>query len=232
MKIFAISDLHLTNSTNKPMDIFGESWVGYWDIIVKDWNEKVDVDDVVLLAGDTSWAMKISEVIKDLQEVDKLNGKKFIIRGNHDYWWSSYSKISSLEFQSIQFIQNNAFKIGDYIVCGTRGWTVPENNIEPSDEDKKIYNRELIRAKLALDSAKILQTNDEKMIFMIHYPPFNSQLGDSDFVKLIGEYQVDKVVYGHIHGKKARLKLVVNKGSTDYYLTSCDILENNLIRLY
>lgn len=228
MKIYAISDLHLTNTENKPMDVFGINWVGHWEQIKQDWASKVDSSDVVLICGDVSWAMTINNALVDLQEIDKLSGKKIIIRGNHDYWWSSYKKIKELPLNTITFIQNNALKLGNYIFCGTRGWTVEQQ----SAEDKKIIDREIIRLKLTLDEAKKLQTNNEKIVVMLHYPPFNAKFDNSAFTELISLYDIEKVVYGHLHGSASRYKDIVNKGITNYYLTSCDFLNNNLLQIY
>jgi predicted phosphohydrolase len=231
MKIYAISDLHLNNSTNKPMDIFGEQWIGHWDKIKVDWNSKVTEDDIVLVAGDISWAMSLSDAMVDLISIGELKGHKFLIRGNHDYWWSSYSKITKQAPDGISFLQNNAIKLDKYIICGTRGWTVPEDENNYPVEDKKIFDRELIRLSMCLESAKKLQTSGEEIIVMMHYPPFNSNFADSEFTKLIDKYNIKKVIYGHLHGNKSRYKLVVNKHSTDYYLTSCDILNNQLLEI-
>lgn len=232
MKVFAISDLHLNNSTNKPMDIFGDQWIGHWEKIQADWNSKVTNDDIVLIAGDISWAMNTAEVATDLEEIGALNGQKYIIRGNHDYWWNSYTKICNLAPKSIHFLQNNAIKIDKFIICGTRGWTVPEDSNCYSAEDKKIFDREQIRLKLCLDSAKALQNDGEQILVMMHYPPFNSYLDDSEFTTLIDNYNISTVIYGHLHGQKSRYKLVVNKHNTNYLLTSCDILNNKLIQIF
>lgn len=231
MKIFAISDLHLTSTEDKPMDIFGMSWVGHWDKVKLDWASKVSNDDIVIICGDVSWAMNINNAIVDLEEIDKLNGKKIIIRGNHDYWWSSYKKLTELPLKTITFIQNNAIKIDNYIFCGTRGWAVPEGEKQTS-EDKKIFDREIIRLKMTLDESKKLQSNNEKIIVMMHYPPFNSKLENSPFTDLIALYDIEKVIYGHLHGACGRFKSIVNKGITNYYLTSCDFLNNTLLEVY
>lgn len=231
MKIYAISDLHLTNTENKPMDIFGASWLGHWDKIKLDWASKVGDDDIVLICGDISWAMTINNAIVDLEEIDKLSGKKIIIRGNHDYWWSSYKKLSELPLKTITFIQNNAIKINNYIFCGTRGWTVPENE-KQTTEDKRIFDREIIRLKMTLDDAKKLQTNNETIVVLLHYPPFNSRLENSALTDLIALYDIEKVIYGHLHGGSGRFKAIVNKGITNYYLTSCDFLNNSLLEIY
>ncbi|MBO7526898.1 MAG: metallophosphoesterase [Clostridia bacterium] len=233
MKIFAISDLHLCLSGTKPMDIFGVSWENYLDIIKEDWNSKVTDEDIVLMSGDLSWAMKLEEATKDLEYLNSLNGKKIIVRGNHDYWWKSISAIKRELPNTIIPLQNNAIKIQNYIICGTRGWSVPEKNRIQTEEDTKIYLREQIRLKLALEDAKRLKvSNDDKIICMIHFPPFNSSLDASEFTKLLDEYKVDKVVYGHLHGKTSRSIDYIKLNGIDYFLTSCDKINNRLIQIY
>ena len=233
MKIFAISDLHLCLSGSKPMDVFGTTWENYLDEIKDDWNNKVSEDDIVLMAGDLSWAMKLDEAAKDLEYLSSLKGKKIIIRGNHDYWWKSISCLRKELPKSIYPLQNDAIKINNYIICGTRGWTVPEKNKIQIPEDEKIYKREIIRLKLTLSEAKKLKTSSEdKIICMLHYPPFNSSLEQSEFTNVIKEYGVDKVVYGHIHGKSNRSINHINLFGIDYFLTSCDKINNKLIQLY
>ena len=230
MKIYAISDLHLTGGTDKPMDIFGVSWIGHWDKIRSDWKEKVEDDDVVLIAGDISWGMSLEQAMTDLNEISALRGKKIIIRGNHDYWWSTYKKLCALNLNGIYFLQNNAVVVGDAVFCGTRGWSVPEKE-EQSDEDKKIFDREIIRLGMSLSEAKKIADGRE-IIGMIHYPPFNSRFEKSEFTKLFSEAGIKKVVYGHLHGQHARYKdgPVVIDG-VRYYLTSCDYLDNKLMLL-
>ncbi|MBQ0017476.1 MAG: metallophosphoesterase [Clostridiales bacterium] len=231
MKIFAISDLHLSINTNKPMNIFGPVWQDHFETISSDWKEKVGEDDIVLISGDISWGMKLDEAIEDIKEIAKLPGKKIITRGNHDYWWKSISLIRNSLPENMFALQNDAIKFGDYIICGTRGWTVPETN-EQSADDKKIFDRELIRLELSLKSAKDLQQNDEKIVCMIHYPPFNSRIEESGFTNLMEKYGVCKVVYGHLHGKGGRTIIKLNKNGIDYYLTSCDKLGNRLIDIF
>ncbi len=230
MKIFALSDFHLSAAVNKPMDVFGVNWEGHWEKIRANWLETVTDEDVVLSAGDTSWGMNIREALPDLKAIDGLPGKKFIIRGNHDYWWSSYAKIKSLGLESINFIQNNALICGDYVFCGTRGWTVPEEG-ETDSEDKKIFDRELIRLKLTLDAAAKIA--DGKIIVLLtHYPPFDSTFTDSPFTELISKYPVSKVVYGHLHGNHGRFSASVDKNGTEYILTSCDFLSFKPLRIF
>jgi Predicted phosphohydrolase len=153
MKLFAISDLHLSFSTEKPMDIFGTAWDNYFERISEDWKGKVSDDDVVLLAGDLSWGMSLSDAAADLAALDALPGKKVIIRGNHDYWWSSYAKVKqAVKNTAIIPVQNDAVKLGTHIICGTRGWDIAYSN--STDDDKKIYARELIRLEMSLNAAE------------------------------------------------------------------------------
>ena len=193
MKVFVISDLHLSINSNKPMNIFGPVWENYLDKIEQSWNRLVSDDDVVLISGDISWAMKLNDAIPDLNYISQFKGKKIILRGNHDYWWSSISGVRSVLKPNMFAIQNDAIKIGDTIFCGTRGWTVPETTHKTPD-DEKIYKREVIRLGLSLQDAKRLQQNNEKIIVMMHYPPFNSKMEDNEFTNLIEQYGVKTVV--------------------------------------
>ena len=231
MKIYAISDLHLSNSCDKPMDVFGGNWENYTEKIKDNWNAKVSKDDLILIAGDISWGMKLEEATADLEWIHKLPGKKIIIKGNHEYWWKSISSVRSILPESIMAIQNDAIKIEGYIICGTRGWTVPEKNKELLEEDLKIYKREVERLKLSLMSARVLQTNGEKIIAMIHYPPFNSDKEDNELTALLEEYGVETVVFGHIHGY-TNCERVTHKNGITYYFTSCDHINNDPILIY
>ena len=228
MKVYAISDLHLTNSSDKPMDIFGGNWENYYEKIVADWTAKVSSEDVVLIAGDISWAMSIENAKVDFDVLAKLPGKKVIIKGNHDYWWGSYSKVKRMLPEGFFAIQNNAIKIDKYIFCGTRGWITVDQN-KDSSEDVKIYEREQIRLKMSLDDAKRLCKDGEEIIALTHYPPFNAKFDNSPFTKIFDEYNINKVVYGHLHGKDCRAELIVNKNNTNYFLTSCDQINNKLV---
>ncbi|MBQ7307852.1 MAG: metallophosphoesterase [Clostridia bacterium] len=229
MKIFSISDLHLSTQVNKPMDIFGGNWENYFEKIKQSWEEKVGTNDIVLISGDISWGMRLEEAIPDLMEISKLKGIKILVKGNHDYWWQSISAIRKILPQNMYCIQNDAIKIGDYIICGSRGWTVPEEDFK-TDQDKKIFDREAIRLEIALKTAKDLQTNNEKIIVMIHYPPFNS-LTQNGYTDLFEKYNVSACVYGHIHGEKCRSQKVIQKNGILYYLTSCDQVNNELVEI-
>ncbi len=230
MKIFAIGDLHLSVNNPKPMDIFGPQWDGYLDKIIAAWKQEVGEDDLVLLPGDFSWAMRLDDAKADFDIIKDLPGKKIIIRGNHDYWWSSISAVRGQLPKDVYAIQNDAMKFGDYIICGTRGWSVPEPNAEVKAEDEKIFKREVIRLDLTLQAAKKLQTNGEKIVCMMHYPPCNFKRQKSEFTKLIEQYGVSCVVFGHLHGYK-KIETQFNIENVKYYLVSCDIVENKLTKI-
>lgn len=231
MKIYAISDLHLSLCGDKPMDIFGEKWGGYLEKIEYDWNSKVSETDVVLISGDISWAMQLENALIDLEFLNKLKGSKIIIRGNHDYWWQSISRLREKLPSNVIALQNDAVKIGDYIFCGSRGWTV-EGSPEFTEQDVKLYNRETERFRLALKNAEKLRLNGEKLIALIHYPPFNIRRENSNFTALFEEFKVDKVVYGHLHGKDAKPYYRINKNGIEYILASCDLVDNKLVEVY
>lgn len=223
MKVYAISDLHLSINNKKPMNIFGPVWEGYLDKLIADWTKKVTQDDIVLLAGDISWAMKLEDSVEDLKFISNLPGKKIIIRGNHDYWWSAIGKVRNVLPPNIFALQNDSLKIGNYIFCGTRGWSL---------DDEKLVNRELIRLEMSLKDALSKKSNDEKIICLLHYPPFDKNYKETVFSKIIEKYNVDFVVYGHLHlpSNKNAPKIILHN-STKYFLTSCDVLDNKLVEI-
>ena len=184
-----------------------------------------------MIAGDISWAMKPEEAKKDIEWIENLPGTKIMIRGNHDFWWKSVSVVRSMVNESIKVIQNDSLKIGNYVFCGSRGWIVPDEKNEITPEDEKIYKREVERLKLSLMSAKNLKSDGDKIILMIHYPPFNARHDDNEFTKLFEEYGVDKVVFGHIHGY-SKCDFVTEKNGITYYLTSCDKINNEPVLIY
>ena len=230
MKIFAISDLHLSVNNPKPMDIFGPVWEGYIDKIFSQWNELVGDDDLVLMAGDLSWAMKLEEVVSDIALFKSLKGKKVIIRGNHDYWWKSISSLRAILPDNFYAIQNDAIRFDGVVICGTRGWKGVEKNQLLSAEDQKIFDREVLRLDLTLSEASKLRKEGDKLICMMHYPPIGFCKEDTEFSQLIEKYNVDIVVYGHLHGYKNAEKHFVRNG-VEYFLTSCDEVENNIVSI-
>lgn len=230
MKIFAISDLHLSANVDKPMDIFGGAWDNYWDVIKNNWKKNVEEDDIVLIAGDISWAMFLNDAIPDLEDIASLPGRKIMIKGNHDYWWGSLSKVKSILPPSIYVIQNDALRLDGFVFFGSRGWTCPDKKW--TEEDQKIYNRESERLKLSIGCAKKIMQDGDTLIGMMHFPPFNTLREDSLFTQIFEKENVRTVVYGHLHGKNCRVSPKVIKGGVEYHLTSCDQINNSLLRLF
>ena len=224
--IYAISDLHLGTCVDKPMDVFGKKWEGHFDKIKQDWIQKVGEDDVVLLAGDFSWAMTLEEVKSDLSEIARLPGKKVLLKGNHDYWWQSLSKVRGVLPDGVYALQNDVLRIGDYLFCGSRGWIFEKQ----SEEDKKIYDREVIRLELSLSAMSKVRKEGDIVIGLTHFPPFDVSLESTRVTELFAKYGVEKVVYGHLHGNVYAKKKVFLTGTT-YYLTSCDLVDFALVRV-
>ncbi len=231
MNIYAISDLHLSSVNEKPMDIFGGNWEGHFEKIKEDWLKTVKEEDIVLIAGDISWAMKLSDALIDLQALAPLPGKKVFVRGNHDYWWNGISKLrAAAPDDSFYFLQTDALKIENFVLVGSRGWTCPGSS-DYTEQDEKLYLREGERFRLALaEGEKLFQEGDTK-IALIHYPPFTLKQEDTLFTRLFEEYGVDKVVFGHIHGA-AYFPLKTEKNGVEYLLTACDKLHFRLVKIY
>ena len=227
MKIYAISDLHISTNTNKPMDIFGGNWVGYIDKIRADWQSKVLDEDIVLIGGDISWAMNIEDAKKDILSLSDLKGKKVLIKGNHDYWWSGIGKVRDMLPENFYALQNDSIKFDNVVICGSRCWSVP-GSPDFNEQDMKLYLRETERLKLSLNSAKKMMAEGDKLIALVHYPPFNVRREDSAYTEIFELNGVDSVVYGHLHGKNVRADLHLQKNGVKYYLTSCDQVENKL----
>ncbi len=230
MKIFALSDFHLSINNSKPMNIFGPVWEGYLEKIEEDWKGKVDDEDIVLIAGDLSWAMKFEEAKPDLDYICALKGKKVILKGNHDYWWNSISELREYLHNDTYAIQNDALKFGNFVICGSRGW-MPADNGFKSEQDEKIYKRELIRMELSLKSAMTLKGDGDKIVVMTHYPPFNYRLEDNEMTALFEKYGVSDVVYGHLHNEDKKQKMHFVRNGIKYYLTSCDLVDNKLVEI-
>lgn len=198
MSLFCIADLHLSLGNDKPMDIF-IGWQDYTSRILNNWNNIVKDEDTVVVAGDISWAMKLEDCFNDFDFINnKLKGNKILLKGNHDYWWGTKRKIDTyLEengFDKIKILFNNSYTVGNYNICGTRGW-----NLEiDSEEDEKILNRELGRLKLSLDSVD----NDKETIVFLHYPPIYGTQNCQEIFEILHNYNIQKCYYGHLHGQK------------------------------
>ena len=231
MNVFAISDLHLSFSSEKPMDVFGAHWEGHFERIKKDWIDKVKETDVVLIAGDISWAMKLQDGASDLAHLACLPGKKVFIRGNHDFWWNGIGKLRALAPDpSFVFLQTDCVKIENLVIVGSRGWACP-GSPDFSEQDQKLYLREAERFRLAFAEAKKVREEGDKVVAMIHYPPFNLKKEPSLFTELFEKEGVDKVVFGHLHGE-TYFPLTTERRGITYHLTSCDKTAFRLVKIY
>lgn len=195
MKYYAIGDLHLSHSVDKPMAVFGTHWEKHAEKIKAAWLEQVTVDDVILIPGDISWGTRLHEASSDLAWLEALPGDKVCIRGNHDYWWDRPNKLNQ-GYKTITFLQNKAYMVGERAICGTRGW-LDLTHLTPSETDEKMVARELIRLKLSLEDA--IAQGAKEIWVMLHYPPCLKQTMQSPFVALMAQYPVTKVIYGHLH---------------------------------
>jgi len=223
MSIFAIGDLHLSGASEKPMDIFGEHWDSHWDRIKENWESAVSADDLVLIPGDISWAMKLSEAAADLKAVCSLPGTKIIMKGNHDYWWSSLKQVEALLFNGTFALQNNAFVYDRYVVAGTRGWLCPGMSQYNPAADEKYYLREAGRLELSLQAARRLSPGGE-LICMTHYPPSDKNGAPTLFTALLEKYGASRAVYGHLHASSIAGALSGIVRGVDYSLVSCDAI--------
>lgn len=222
--IYAIGDLHLDHSRQKPMDIFGENWINHRDKIIRNWEDTVNAEDLVLIPGDISWALKLDEAVPDLELIDSLPGKKVLIKGNHDYWWEGISRLKALNLQSITFIRNNSYRYGDFGIGGTRGWMSRDSD-GFDENDEKVFRRELMRLDASLST---IEKDVSKKIAMLHYPPFDSKLRPNEFVEVLVKHKVDICVYGHLHAEGHRYAVEGEIAGLDFKMVSSDYLDFKL----
>ena len=232
MAIYAIADLHLSFANPKPMDIFGNNWANHEKKIKNDWENKVTENDLVLLPGDFSWAMNLEDTYKDFEYLNKLPGKKIMLKGNHDYWWNSLTKLNNYvkenNFKNIEFLYNNSFEFEDKIIAGTRGW----NLILNEENDETIIKREIIRLEISITEGIKRYGKDKEIIVCMHYPPTNKVLlENSEFIKIMQKYKVKKCIYGHLHGESHRDAVEENIGGIDVRLVSADYLDFKLEKI-
>ncbi len=223
MALYAISDLHLPIGVDKPMDIFGSKWENYVGRLEENWKNIVTDNDTVVINGDISWAMYLEESIPDFAFINSLPGRKIISKGNHDYWWTTMSKLNKFleenKFESIEFMQNNAIMYKNIAICGTRGWSYLGNG-EASEDDKKIYERELGRLELSINDAK--KYNPERIIVFFHFPPINTDLEETGFSRILKENGIDLCLYGHLHNAMRQNIVEGEHDGIKYMLVSCD----------
>jgi len=225
--IYAIGDLHLPGGDNKPMNVFGDHWSGHFERISQDWLSRVRDEDAVLIPGDISWAMQLDDALPDLRAIGALPGKKVLLRGNHDYWWSGISRLRDALPEGMYAIQNDALLLCGTAICGTRGWTLPGSGA--TAEDEKIYRRELQRMEMSLDRAMRLGAG--RLVVMCHYPPLGEGGAETPLSELLARYPVDDVVYGHLHGPSLRTAFNGLCHGMRFHCVSCDGLQFQLLRL-
>lgn len=234
MAIFTIGDLHLSFNDDKPMSVFGENWEGYEDKIKKDWIEKVKENDLVVIPGDFSWSMYLENTYLDFSYINKLPGKKLLLKGNHDYWWSTLKKmrdyLEEKEFQNIDFIYNNAYEYENKIIVGTRGWSQSEEK-----EDKKILDREKIRLELSIKDGIEKYGDEKEVIAFMHYPPIIkhniTENEPTDFIRLMQKYNIKRCYYGHLHSTSIKEAVEGEFFGINFKLVSADGIEFKLVKI-
>lgn len=249
MAVWAIADLHLSFGVpDKQMDVFGPEWADHPKNVQEHWHACISPDDLVLIPGDISWAMHPEEARPDLEWIDKLPGTKVILRGNHDYWWASLSKVQSVLPPSIHAIQNNVFEWKGIIIAGARLWdtsaysfgryidyqenpraavlTATEKDMH---EAERIYQRELGRLELSLKCLE--KSSGSTRIAMTHYPPIGGELHESTASRLLEKYGISICVFGHLHRVKKEMPLFGEKNGIRYILTSCDYLDFKPVKI-
>ena len=214
MALYAIGDTHLSLGSNKPMDVFGGGWEGYVDKLSAGFSV-VRPEDTVVLCGDLSWGMNLAEAQEDFAFLDALPGEKILLKGNHDYWWTTAAKMNRFfdenAFHSLHILHNNCHEYGPYALCGTRGWFYEETG------DQKVFHREVMRLEASLKAAG----EREKLCFL-HYPPCYQGYTCPEIMALLEEYGVKRCYYGHLHGGSHRLAVEGRYGEVEYHLVSAD----------
>ena len=229
MSIYTIGDLHLSFDNPKPMDIFGENWINHEEKIKEDWLKKVKPEDTVIHPGDFSWAMHLEDTIKDFEFLKSLPGKKIMLKGNHEYWWTTITNmknfLSENNFEDVDFLQNNSFEIEDKIIAGTRGWSLVN---EETENSKKIIKREAMRLELSIKDG--LDKNKEIIVFM-HYPPIVRQNMNSEFMQILQKYNIKKCYYAHLHSKSINDAIEGMVNGVEFKLVSADALDFKLLKI-
>jgi uncharacterized protein len=221
MRIFAIGDTHLSRGRPKPMDIFGPHWHHHDERIRDNWNREASDDDLLLIAGDVSWASRPEEVVPDLAFLAGFRGRKLLLKGNHDHWWGSLSRIQKLAPAGIDFLQNDARLDDGVAIAGARGWTLP--CAAGSENDQRLFERELQRLQLSLAAARRLES--QTLIVMTHFPPLRLLEAGTEVTQLIEQAGAIVCVYGHLHGDDIRSAARGVRNGVDYQLVSADAVD-------
>lgn len=219
MALYVIGDTHLSLSVDKPMDVFGAGWTDYVNKLQAGF-ETVQAEDTVVLCGDVSWGMSLEQARADFAFLDALSGRKLILKGNHDYWWTTMSKMTSFfqenGFTTLEFLHNNCVLYGDIALCGTRGWFYEQ---ERGGHSAKVFNRELLRLEASLKAGG----EREKYCFL-HYPPLSRGYRCEEIIALLEQYHVGKCFYGHLHGASHAMAVQGVQGGIEYHLVAADYL--------
>lgn len=235
MSIYAIGDTHLSlnKEVEKPMDIFGPEWENHAERLKKEWEENITVEDVVIICGDISWALKLPEAMADLDFIHDLPGEKVLLKGNHDLWWTSIARLNKL-YEDLHFIQNDFYAVEGVAICGSRGWVCPGSE-DFSSHDRRIYEREIARMRMSLEAAELAGFGKEQegiIIGAMHFPPTNDSLEASGFTELFQEFGVKTVVYGHLHnGENHKKGLQGTYKGVEYKLVAFDYLKGKPVKL-
>ena len=223
MKLFAIGDLHMPGGDDKPMDVFGAHWENHVERIFASWREQVGEEDAVLIPGDLSWAMQLPAAVEDLRAIGELPGRKVICKGNHEYWWSSITRVREALPEGMYALQHDAVELDCAVICGSRGWTFATTEATLSAQDEKLLARELQRLEMAIQAA--MKLNPAKpLVVMMHYPPLYEQERDTPFTRLFARYPIHTVVYGHLHGQAVHAGFRGEWEGVRYRLVFCDAL--------
>lgn len=234
MSIYTIADLHLSFSKDKPMNIFGDNWKNHAEKIEENWTEKVKTDDTVIIPGDFSWAMYLNDTKLDFRYIDRLPGTKIILRGNHDYWWTTLKKMNQFveenNYKNIKFLYNNSYLIEDKIIVGSRGW-----NILDVEDNSKMIKRENSRLELSIKYGIQWYGKDKEIIAFMHYPPTNRneiiRENKTEFICTFEKYGINRCYYGHLHGISHKDAIEGKVANIEYHLVSSDYLKFDLLKI-
>ena len=230
MAIYVIADLHLSFSQDKPMSIFGENWEGHSEKIKNNWISKVKPEDTVVLPGDFSWSMYLQDTYKDFEYLNSLPGKKLLLKGNHDYWWTTVTNMRNFleenKLKNIDFIYNNSYLVENKILTGTRGW-----NLLDTENSSKMIKRESIRLQLAIEDGIKKYGDDKEIIVFMHYPPISNTNKKSEFLKILKQYDIKRCYYGHLHGRSHQDAIEGIVDGIEFKLISADYLNFDVIKV-
>ncbi len=234
MSIYVMADLHLSFNQDKPMNIFGDNWDNHAEKIKNNWIRKVKEDDYVILLGDFSWATYLEDTKADFEFLNSLPGNKILLKGNHDYWWTTVTNMKKFlkdnNFEKIDFLYNNSYFIENKIIVGTRGWNILDN-----ENDKKMIKRESARLELSIQNAIKEYGENKEMVAFLHYPPItlnsiNKKEGN-EFINILKKYNIKKCYYGHLHGNSHKEAVIGEIEGINYNLISADYLEFDLVKV-